>query len=160
SGNFFDQMQVRPRLGRPILPADDRMDAPAVVAVISAGLWQREFASSPNVLGRVIKVNTAPVTIIGVASPEFTGATSVQTCPDLFLRLRAQPLVEPRGKNGSLLDQSSPELWWLNIMGRVRDTGSEARAQAALDISLSALVRSTLKPGVHATVPRLTLGDG
>ena len=159
SGNFFDQLQVQPQLGRPILPEDDRIGAPTV-ALISAELWQRAFGSSPAVVGRTIKVNMAPVTIIGVAPSGFTGAKSVQSSPDLFLPLSSQPLVEPRGKNGSLLGASSPQIWWLNIMGRARDGVADISAQAALDTSLSAVVRSTLRLDANTTIPRLDVLDG
>ncbi|HEV2399722.1 MAG TPA: ABC transporter permease [Candidatus Sulfotelmatobacter sp.] len=160
SGNYFDQMQVQPQLGRPILPADDAVNA-APVALISAGLWHRAFASSPLVLGRSIKVNMVPVTIVGVTPPEFTGAKSVQSAPDLFLPLSSQPLVAPRGgNNGSLLGSSSPQMCWLNIMGRTKAGSSETTAQAALDVSLAAAVRSSLHPDANTTIPHLNLLDG
>jgi predicted permease len=159
SGNFFDQLQVQPQLGRLILPDDDRIGAPTV-ALISLELWQRAFGSSPAVVGRTIKVNMVPVTIIGVAPSGFTGAESVQSSPDLFLPLSSQPLVEPRGKNGSLLGASSPQIWWLNIMGRARDGVADISAQAALDTSLSAVVRSTLRLDANTTIPRLDVLDG
>jgi predicted permease len=159
SGNFFDHLQVQPQLGRPILPDDDRIGAPSV-ALISTELWRREFGSSPAVVGRTIKVNMAPVTIIGVAPSGFTGAESVQSSPDLFLPLSSQPLVEPRGKNGSLLGASSPQIWWLNVMGRARDGVADISAEAALDTSLSAVVRSTLRLDANTTIPRLDVLDG
>jgi len=159
SGNFFDQMRVQPQLGRPIVPADDQIGA-TPVALISAELWQRAFGSSPEIVGHTIKVNMVPVAIIGVAPSGFTGAKSVQSSPDLFLPLSSQPLVEPRGKNGSLIGASSPEVWWLNIMGRAKAGVSDAAAQASLDASLSAVVRSTLNPDKNTTLPRLSLLDG
>lgn len=159
SGNFFDQMQVRPQLGRPILASDDVVGA-STVALISPGLWQRAFGSSPSVIGRTIKVNMLPVTIVGVTPPGFTGAKSVQSAPDLFLPLSAQPLTGSRGRNGSLLGASSPEVWWLNIMGRTKHGIPDATAQASLDVSLAAVVRSTLRLEANTTIPRLTLLDG
>jgi predicted permease len=159
SGNFFDQMQIQPQLGRPIVAADDVIGAPTV-ALISTGLWHRAFASSPSVIGRTIKVNMVSVTIVGIAPPGFTGAKSVQSSPDLFLPLSSQPLMAPRGRSGSLLGASSPEFWWLNIMGRKKDGVSDAMAQAALDVSLSAVVHSSLHPDGNTTIPRLTLLDG
>jgi predicted permease len=159
SGNFFYQLQVQPQLGRPILADDDRIGAP-IVALISAELWQRAFGSSPAVVGSTIKVNMVPVTIVGVARSGFTGAKSVQSSPDLFLPLSSQPLVEPRGKNGSLLGASSPQVWWLNIMGRTKAGVADVTAQAALDASLSSVVRSTLRPDANTTIPRLDLLDG
>jgi predicted permease len=159
SGNFFAQLQVQPQIGRPILPADDKSGA-TPVALISAGLWERAFASSSEVVGRTIKVNMVPVTIIGVAPAEFTGAVSVQSSADLFLPLSSQPLVEPRGKDGSLLGTSSPQIWWLNIMGRVKPGVSDAAAQAVLDASLTAAVRSTMQLDANTTMPRLNLLNG
>jgi predicted permease len=159
SGNYCDQLQVQPQIGRPILAADDQIGAPAV-ALISAELWERAFGSSSAVVGRTIKVNMVPVTVIGVTPPGFTGAKSLQSAPDLFLPLSSQPLVEPRGRNGSLLGASSPQVWWLNIMGRTRAGISDATAQAALDVSLSAVVRSSLRPDANTTIPRLDLLDG
>ncbi len=69
-------------------------------------------------------------------------------------------MVEPRGKNGSLLGASSPQVWWLNIMGRTKAGVADITAQAALDASLSAVVRSTLRPDANTTIPRLDLLDG
>ena len=159
SGNFFDQLQVHPQFGRPILADDDRTGAPTV-ALISAELWQRAFGSSPAVVGRTIKINMVPVTIVGVAPQGFTGAKSVQSSPDLFLPLSSQPMVEPRGKNGSLLGASSPQVWWLNIMARTKAGVADLTAQAALDASLSAIVRSTLRLDANTTIPRLDVQDG
>jgi predicted permease len=159
SGNYFDQLQVHPRLGRPIGAVDDLVGAPTV-ALISPGLWQRAFGSSPSVIGRTIKVNMVPVTIVGVTPAGFTGAKSVQATPDLFLPLSSQPLVAPRGKNGSLLGVSSPQMWWLNIVGRAKPGISDATSQAFLDVSLAAAVRSSLHPEGNTTIPRLNLLDG
>jgi len=159
SGNFFEQMRVQPGLGRPIQPLDDRAGAPPV-ALISTALWTRAFGTSPLVLGRTVKLNMVPVTIIGVTSPGFVGAKGVQSVQDFFVPLSAQPLVAPRGRNGSLIGDSSPEVWWLNIMGRAKSGVSDAAAQAALDTSLAALVRASLKPGAGNTIPRLDVQDG
>jgi hypothetical protein len=65
SGNYFDQLRVLPELGRTILPSDDVQGAPPV-ALLSDAFWQRAYGSSPAVVGRVLKVNMVPVTVIGV----------------------------------------------------------------------------------------------
>jgi hypothetical protein len=83
SGNFFDQMQVQPELGRPVQAPDDRVGAPPV-ALISAGLWARALGSSPLVLGRTVKLNMLPVTIIGV-TPQDSQAPKARNLPRTFL---------------------------------------------------------------------------
>ena len=159
SGNLFDQMQVQPQLGRPVLAADDRMGA-APVALIGAGLWARKFDSSPQVLGRTVKLNMVPVTIIGVTPQGFTGANGAQSTQDFFIPLSAQPLVAPWGRKGSLIGDASPEVWWLNIMGRAKPGVSDATVQAALNAPLAALVRTTLRPAADRTYPQLDVRDG
>ena len=49
------------------------------MAVISDGLWEREFGRSPAVLGQTITVNQSVLTIVGVNPRGFTGAKNVQT---------------------------------------------------------------------------------
>jgi predicted permease len=159
SGNYFDQLRVRPALGRAILLSDD-VEGAAPVVLLSAAFWQRAYGSSPSVVGHIIKVNMVPVTVIGVAPRGFTGTESVQAAPDLFFPLSAQPAVAPQGKGGSLLGQASPELWWLNVMGRVKPGIPDAQAQAALNVSLAAAVLATHKIDTGDTLPRLMLTDG
>jgi predicted permease len=159
SGNFYEQMQVTPAIGRPILPSDDGAPATGPVAVISDGFWQRSFGSSPNVIGKVITVNTIPVTIIGVNPRGFTGAKSVQSSPDLFMPLSMIPLLRSEiGTHGPLL--SSPSIFWVQLMARVKPGVSGEQARAALDVSLSAAIRGTQKVNKADTMPVLLLEDG
>ena len=104
SGNFYQQMQVKPVLGRTILPSDDGAPGTGTVAVISDGFWSRAFGRSPAVLGKVINVDMTPVTIVGVNPSGFTGAESVQQSPDLFMPLSTMPLFHaPFGPSGPVL---------------------------------------------------------
>jgi predicted permease len=70
TANLFSALGVSPILGRAFAPGED---APGQnpVAVISHGLWQQRYASSPQALGATIRLNGEPFTIIGVAPPEF-----------------------------------------------------------------------------------------
>jgi hypothetical protein len=51
SGNFYEQMQVKPQLGRLIEPADDATLGSGAVAVISSSFWRRAFGGARDVLG-------------------------------------------------------------------------------------------------------------
>jgi len=158
SGNYYSQLGVRPVLGRAISEADDVPTANGAVAVISYGLWQREFAGSPSVLGQVIKLNELPLTIIGVNPKGFTGATNTMQSPDLFAPLALQPLVRPNGNRGSLLTDNNE--WWVNVMGRIGPGVSDETAQAALDSELGAAARATLTIRPNEDLPRMDLRDG
>jgi predicted permease len=158
SGNFYAGMGTQPQLGRAIQQSDDGTPGAGAVAVISEGVWEREFGRSPAVLGQTITVNQVQLTIVGVNSRGFTGAKSVQVSPEIFVPLSMQPLIDPKGKNASLLND--PELWWLNIVGRAKPGVPDAQAQAALDVELAAATRATITVKSGETVPRLVLADG
>ncbi len=157
SGNFYEQMEVQPQLGRAIGAADDRVGAPPV-AVISDGYWARRFNRSASVIGKTIVVNLVPVTVVGVNPRGFTGASATMTSPELFMPFSVQPLVIPDNTNGPLL--TSTKRWWMQIMARVKPGTDAARAQAALNVVLQAAVRSTMPVKKDESVPQLVLMDG
>ena len=51
SGNLYEQMEVRPALGRAIFASDDNAPGADAVATISDGFWERAFGRAPNALG-------------------------------------------------------------------------------------------------------------
>ena len=67
TANYADVVGFRVSLGRWFV--DDREPA----AVISDAVWERQFARSPHVLGRVIRSGTDAYTVVGVAPHEFSG---------------------------------------------------------------------------------------
>src|SRR6185295_13701757 len=70
SANAFDVIGVKAQLGRGFVAADDKEGAPAV-ALISGGIWKSRYASDPNVIGKAVRVNTIPATIVGVMPDGF-----------------------------------------------------------------------------------------
>jgi predicted permease len=74
SPGYFDVLGVRPQRGRAFVAADGRAGAP-LVAMIADELWQRRFGADPAVLGRVVHLDKAPVTVVGVAPRGFGGLT-------------------------------------------------------------------------------------
>ena len=159
SGNFYQQMQVKPVLGRMILPSDDGAPGTGTVAVISDGFWSRAFGRSPAVLGKVINVDMTPVTVVGVNPSSFTGAESVQQSPDLFLPLSTMPLFRaPFGQSGPVL--ASTDLYWLQVMARARPGVSGEQARASLDVALGAAVRATTTLKKGETLPHIMIEDG
>jgi len=158
SGNFYEGLGVRPQLGRVIYPSDDNLSASGAVALISDAIWERDFNRSPSVLGQIFTLNQTAVTIVGVNPAGFTGAKNVQQSPDIFIPLCMQPLVDPKGQEGDLLNSSS--LWWVNVVGRTRLDVTESQAQAALSVQLDAAVRATMSIESGDSMPRLALVDG
>ena len=73
SGNYFDVLGVRPLRGRLLSDADDGAPGASPVAVISHALWQRRFGSDPAVVGRSVRLNGFPFTVVGVGPEGFAG---------------------------------------------------------------------------------------
>ena len=67
SGNYFSVLDVRPVLGRLLLPSDDIEHAGNPVIVLSEEYWRGHFGSDPSVLNQVVHINKQPLTIVGVA---------------------------------------------------------------------------------------------
>jgi len=70
SWNYFELFQVQPILGRTFRPEEER-DGEHRVAVLSHGLWQRYFGSDPSLLGKTIRLDAEPFTVIGILPPNF-----------------------------------------------------------------------------------------
>jgi predicted permease len=73
TGTFFDVLGVRPHLGVLIQASDERAGVPSRVAVLSHRYWVRRFGSDPGVLGRTVRIDRVPHTIVGVTPPGFFG---------------------------------------------------------------------------------------
>ena len=70
TANFFDMLGVQPRMGRTFLPEEEQRGKDQEI-ILSYGLWQRRYASDPNILGKTIKVYGKTFTIIGVMAKGF-----------------------------------------------------------------------------------------
>jgi predicted permease len=159
SGNFYEQMKVRPALGRPIVSSDNGAPGTGAVAIISDGLWSRAFGRSPDVIGKTITVNMSPVTIIGVNPPSFTGARSVQISPEIFMPVSMIPLLRAdSSRDGPIF--SSANRFWINLLARTKPGISDEQARAALQVSLESAIRSIMSPKPTDTMPAIELADG
>jgi putative ABC transport system permease protein len=65
TANAFSVIGQKPILGRDLLPDDERPGA-APVVILSYGPWEKRYASDPSVIGRTIRVNSIPATVIAV----------------------------------------------------------------------------------------------
>src|SRR5690242_21180787 len=73
SGNYFDAIGIGPYLGRVYHASDERGPNSAPYIVLSWGYWHNHFQDDRSVVGRIVRINKHPFTIIGVAPREFHG---------------------------------------------------------------------------------------
>ncbi len=68
---FLQALGIQPLMGRLFTDAEDEVDHPAPVLLISHRLWTRRFGGAKDILGRKIMVNSQLTSIIGVLPPDF-----------------------------------------------------------------------------------------
>jgi predicted permease len=128
SGGFFATLGTQPAVGRLLQPADDVPGAPPVV-VLSYGYWQSAFGGTRDAVGRTVRLNGQPFSIVGVTEPGFT-ALSLGNRAELLMPLAAVRLVTPRWTP----QEEDAHFWWLVVVGRLKSGVSARQVQAALTL--------------------------
>ncbi len=126
SGSYFPVLGVGPSTGRVIQEEDDTAPGASPVVVLSYDFWQTQFAGAHDVVGRKVLINQHPMTVVGVAAPNFRGI-DVGAAPALWLPAsmyaQALPGVE---------DLHNQPTRWMQILGRMRPDLTPAQAEAGL----------------------------
>jgi predicted permease len=128
TANYFEVLGRPLALGRPFTTEEERLGADIRVAIISHPLWVR-LGADPGVLGRPVRVNGEPCTVIGVAPEGFTGTS-----------IPGSEVWLPLGAHGTFSTEAVPpghpfgarETHELSVVGRLRSGTSRETAAAAL----------------------------
>ena len=70
TANAFEVLGSKPVLGRTFEAGEDGPGG-ADVVVLGWGLWQRKYAGDPSIVGREVRVDGVPYTVIGVMPRDF-----------------------------------------------------------------------------------------
>ena len=85
TGNCYELLGIGAALGRLITSADAPLDGdPEPIVVISDRIWRQEFGAAPDVIGRTVRLEGTPLTIIGVLPATYRGVNADEA-PDLAL---------------------------------------------------------------------------
>ncbi len=129
SGNFFRLLQVPVSLGRPLEEKDDQANAEPV-AVISDAIWKRRFGGKADVLGRTVRLNNVPVTIVGVTPASFTGVQRLGAlAPEVTVPLVLDAQLNPANAKRNL----EPTSYWLLVLGRLKPGATLAQVKGNLE---------------------------
>jgi predicted permease len=140
SGDFFHVLGVPAMRGRVFTAADDVHGGghAGPVAVISHGFWKYHFASDPDIVGKTIRLNRHPFTIIGVTPPWFKGL-DVDTPYDVAIPIGCEPILHT---DRSAL--AARGWWWLRILGRLTPGETPQQAEAKMKALAPEVDRATL----------------
>lgn len=128
TGNYFTVLGVRPALGRFFLPEEDRTPLTHPVAVLSHAFWSTRLGGDSAVVGRVVSVNGAPFTVIGVASEDFIGAMPIVP-DDIYVPFMMDDALRP--------ERAPVGTKWVRPLARLKDGVTMEAAEREVSALLS-----------------------
>jgi predicted permease len=133
--NYFDMLGIHPFMGRFFLSSEDTTPGAAPVVVLGYAAWQGRFGGAPDILGRTIKLNNTPFTIIGVGPKGFKGIYAIFG-PEVWVPSMMSEQIFPAQQANALSDRAIP---LFTGIGRLRPGLTLAQARAELNILAAAL---------------------
>jgi predicted permease len=127
SGNYFDALRIQPYLGRFFHSSDEHGPNSAPYVVLSYAYWHSHFQDDQGVVGRVVRLNKHPFTILGVAPPGFRG-TVLFYAPDIFV-----PMVNHEQLSGDKILDARGLPWMFELMGHLKPGVTPEQATADLN---------------------------
>jgi predicted permease len=129
TATYLDVLGLRPSLGRWFDETEERPGAP-LVGVLGYQTWTRVFRADRSIVGRLVRIEGAPVTIVGVGPANHRGTVDVGVPTDLWLPIAALPAIS---QNPAM--RGAPTIYVpLFVKGRLREGVTVAQAQAAMDV--------------------------
>ena len=135
SGNYFDALGLQPYLGHFFHASDERGPNSAPYIVLSHSFWHTHFRDDRGVIGRTVRVDKHPFTILGVAPPEFNG-TLLFFDPAFFVPMVNAPQLGTDDMN------SRGNRWVFMTMGHLKAGVTPEQAVADLNSIGSYLEKS------------------
>ena len=129
AANFFQVLGVKPRIGRVLTVEDDGAENGARVVVLQYGFWQSRYGGREDVIGSTVRLNGAPFTVVGVASPEF-GGTNAGLLTQLWAPVTARTALAPDWPQ----DLKNERYAWLYLFARMKPGVTLAQAEAAMRV--------------------------
>jgi predicted permease len=140
SGNYFDELGVKPYLGRLFHSSDEHGPNSAPYIVLTYGYWHSHFQDDRSVVGRQVRLNKHPFTIVGVTPPEFHGTLLFFSSPNYFV-----PMV-----NAEQIDRDS----FLNARGKRAVFEVLGHLKAGVTPAQAAADLSSVGSYLHQTYPK------
>ena len=133
SGQYFEVVAIKPFLGRLLQRADDDHPGASQAAVLSWPAWKSDFGADPNIVGKTIRLNKHPYTIVGVTPEGFYGTEKLLQ-PALFVPMANEASLE----GVSWLEQRRTKHVFSIV--RIKDGVTLPQAQAELN-TIAARIR-------------------
>jgi predicted permease len=134
SGQYFEVVGIQPFLGRLLQRSDDDHPGASQAAVLSWSAWKSDFGADPNIVGKTVRLNKQPYTIVGVTPEGFYGTEKMGTL-DIFV-----PMSNESSLDGVDWLESRREPHVYSIV-RIKDGVTMSQVQAELDTLAAGVAR-------------------
>ena len=129
TATYLDVLGLRPSRGRWFDEAEERPGAP-LVAVVGHQAWTTVFRADPSLVGQVIKIEGAPVTVIGIGPANLRGNLDIGLNTDFWLPITAVPSIF-----ANMVPPDAPTIFVpLFVKARLRNGVTVLQAKAAMDV--------------------------
>jgi predicted permease len=129
SGNYFTSLGVKPALGRVFnSQEDDQVYRGHPNVVISYSYWTKRFARDSNVVGKKIRVNDYPMTIVGVSAEGFAGLDPTES-PQIRVPILMKDVMLP---DFGWLHGDDRRARWVQVFARLKPGYTVTSAQPPL----------------------------
>ena len=129
SGNYFTLLGVKPALGRVFNPKeDDQVPNGHPHVVLSHAYWVSRFARDVGVVGKTIRVNDYPMTIVGVSAEGFAGLDPAQA-PQIRVPIQMKETIMP---TNAWLKMEDRRARWVQVFARLKPGQTIEKAQPPL----------------------------
>jgi putative ABC transport system permease protein len=125
TANLFSLLGVQPIIGRDLTRADDEPKAPKVM-LISERLWKKTFGGDPEVIGRDVRLDGTPRTVVGVMPAGFRFPSQT----DIWV-----PMASVFGMNDNRSWRAD------QVVARLKPEATERNAQAEMSLIAEQLAR-------------------
>jgi predicted permease len=127
TGNYFQVLGVEPAIGRVFNLEEDRAPGASPYAVLSHDYWQTRFNGDPRLIGRRLRLNGYPFTIVGVARRGFR-STDVSLGPNVYVpvMMRSEVLGMPFAR------WNNRNNYWIQVVGRLKPGVSTKQAESEM----------------------------
>ena len=130
TSSYFPTLGVSPALGR-FFSAEEEQPGRAPTAVVSYRFWQSHLGSDPSIVGKALRINGQPSTVIGVGPEDFQGASPMIYGSDLWLPIGQAGNLPIPELSDHLLERRDQPIF--HVTGRLLPGVSVSRAEAELD---------------------------
>jgi predicted permease len=142
SGQYFEVVGIQPALGRLLQRSDDLAANTSEVAVLSWPAWKTYYGGDPGIVGKTVRIDKHPYTIVGVTHEGFYG-TEKFLQPDLFVPMANEAQLEGFNWRDS---RDNHNVW---SIVRLKDGVTPSQVQAQLDTIVARIARQFPKNEEH-----------